>query len=202
MRTRFRSDRGLTIRMVATVFLLGLVYVAFIAALVAVRAPWLLVLVVAVGFFLVQYFFSDRLVLRMYRASLVTEAEAPELYGIVNRLRQRAGLPMPKLAIAPHEQPNAFATGHRGSRDPQDDASAITDIDLTILGAERARFDEYEADIRREYAFVPEDQFRRRRREILQSFLARPAIYATPWFHERYEARARENLSRSIGALT
>lgn len=69
-----------------------------------------------------MYFFSDRLVLRMYRASLVTEAEAPELYGIVNRLRQRAGLPMPKLAIAPHEQPNAFATG----RNPEHAVVAVT----------------------------------------------------------------------------
>ena len=94
-----------------------------------------------------------------------------------------------------------LATGHRGARDPQDDAAAITDIDLTILGAERSRFDEYEAEIRREYAFVPEDQFRRRRREILEAFLARPAIYATPWFHERFEAAARENLRRSIAAL-
>ena len=94
-----------------------------------------------------------------------------------------------------------LATGHRGSADPQDDAAAITDIDLTILGADRGRFDEYEADIRREYAFVPDDQFRRRRREILEAFLARPAIYATPWFRERLEARARENLARSIAAL-
>ena len=118
---------------------------------------------------------------------------------LAERLLGPAGVPTEYLAEI---RRLVLATGHRGSRDPQDDASAITDIDLTILGAERARFDEYEADIRREYAFVPEDQFRRRRREILQSFLARPAIYATPWFHERYEARARENLSRSIGALT
>jgi len=94
-----------------------------------------------------------------------------------------------------------LATGHRGAPDPQDDTSVVTDIDLTILGAERSRFDEYEADIRREYAFVPDDQFRRRRREILESFLARPAIYATPWFRERFEAPARENLHRSIAAL-
>jgi heat shock protein HtpX len=52
----------------------------------------------------------------------VTEAEAPELYGIVNRLCQRAGLPMPKLAIAPHEQPNAFATG----RNPEHAVVAVT----------------------------------------------------------------------------
>ena len=55
------------------------------------------------------------LVLRMYGAQVVTEAQAPELYRMVDRLRQRAGLPMPRLAIAPHEQPNAFATGRNPS---------------------------------------------------------------------------------------
>ena len=67
-----------------------------------------------------SYFFSDRVVLRMYNARLVTAQEAPELYAIVDRLRQRAGLPMPKVAITPAEQPNAFATGRspvaRGGR--------------------------------------------------------------------------------------
>ncbi len=64
----------------------------------------------------VMFFFSDRLVLRMYRAQMVTAAEAPQLYAMVDRLRQRAGLPMPVLAVAPHEQPNAFATGRSPSK--------------------------------------------------------------------------------------
>jgi heat shock protein HtpX len=64
----------------------------------------------------IMYFFSDRLVLRMYGAQVVTEAQAPELYRMVDRLRQRAGLPMPVLAVAPHEQPNAFATGRSPSK--------------------------------------------------------------------------------------
>jgi heat shock protein HtpX len=58
-----------------------------------------------------MYWFSDRLVLRMYKARVIGEADAPELYAMVDRLRQRAGLPMPTVAIAPSEQPNAFATG-------------------------------------------------------------------------------------------
>jgi heat shock protein HtpX len=69
-----------------------------------------------------MYYFSDRLVLRMYGAQIVTGQEAPELYGMVDRLRQRAGLPMPKLAVAPHEQPNAFATG----RSPDHAVVAVT----------------------------------------------------------------------------
>lgn len=64
----------------------------------------------------IMYFFSDRMVLAMYRARVVTEKDAPELYRMVDRLRQRAGLPMPRLAIADQEQPNAFATGRNPSR--------------------------------------------------------------------------------------
>src|SRR5688572_24836410 len=56
----------------------------------------------------VMYWTSSKMVLRMYRAQIVTEREAPDLYAMVDRLRQRAGLPMPTVAIAPHEQPNAF----------------------------------------------------------------------------------------------
>lgn len=58
-----------------------------------------------------MYWFSDRVVLRMYRAKIIGPADAPELYEMVDRLRQRAGLPMPTVAIAPSPQPNAFATG-------------------------------------------------------------------------------------------
>ena len=58
-----------------------------------------------------MYFNSSKMVLRMYRAQVVSEQDAPDLYRMVDRLRQRAGLPMPTVAIAPHEQPNAFATG-------------------------------------------------------------------------------------------
>jgi heat shock protein HtpX len=79
-------------------------------------------LVIGSLFNFVMYFFSDRLVLRMYGAQVVTAQEAPELYAMVDRLRQRAGLPMPKVAIAPHEQPNAFATG----RSPEHAVVAVT----------------------------------------------------------------------------
>lgn len=70
----------------------------------------------------IMYFFSDRMVLKMYRAQVVTAREAPELYAMVDRLRQRAGLPMPVVAVAPHDQPNAFATG----RSPEKAVVAVT----------------------------------------------------------------------------
>jgi heat shock protein HtpX len=81
-----------------------------------------LALVVGSAFNFFMYFFSDKMVLRMYRAQVVTEEQAPELYRMVDRLRQRAGLPMPVVAIAPHDQPNAFATG----RNPEHAVVAVT----------------------------------------------------------------------------
>jgi heat shock protein HtpX len=79
-------------------------------------------LIIGSLFNFVMYFFSDRLVLRMYGAQVVTAQEAPELYAMVDRLRQKAGLPMPTVAVAPHEQPNAFATG----RNPEHSVVAVT----------------------------------------------------------------------------
>jgi heat shock protein HtpX len=58
-----------------------------------------------------MYWFSDRMVLRAYRAQIVGPEDSPSLYSMIDQLRQRAGLPMPKVAVAPSEQPNAFATG-------------------------------------------------------------------------------------------
>jgi heat shock protein HtpX len=82
----------------------------------------LIALVFGSLFNFIMYFFSDRLVLKMYGAHVVTAQEAPELYAMVDRLRQRAGLPMPTVAVAPHEQPNAFATG----RNPEHAVVAVT----------------------------------------------------------------------------
>jgi heat shock protein HtpX len=69
------------------------------------------------------YWWSDKIVLRMYGAQEVTEAEAPQLYGIVRQLARRGGLPMPKVYIIPEEAPNAFATG----RNPHNAAVAVTE---------------------------------------------------------------------------
>ena len=80
---------------------------------------------------LAMYFFSDRMVLRMYGARVVSREEAPELYDMVDRLRRRAGLPMPAVAIADQEQPNAFATG----RSPSHAVVAVTSGLLAHLPA-------------------------------------------------------------------
>lgn len=83
----------------------------------------------------VMYYGSAKMVLRMYRARVVSAEDAPELYEMVDRLRQRGGLPMPTVAIAPHEQPNAFATG----RNPEHAVVCVTEGLLRMV--ERAELE-------------------------------------------------------------
>lgn len=75
-----------------------------------------------------------------------------------------------------------------------DDARLLVDIDLAILGSDPARFAEYDAQVRAEYRWVPGWLYPRKRKEVLAGFLARPAIYGTDRFRDRFEGRARENL--------
>ncbi|MEO3858148.1 zinc metalloprotease HtpX [Acrocarpospora sp. B8E8] len=109
--TRFEPDRGLTGRMVATMFLLGLLYVAFMAVLIAVGTQAIVVAVIAVGFLLAQYFLSDRIALFAMHGREVSPQEAPELHGVIDRLSALADMPKPRVAIADSDVPNAFATG-------------------------------------------------------------------------------------------
>lgn len=115
-RSRFAPDRGLTTRMLMTMFLLGLLYVAFIAVLIAVGIHWVLILVIAGGFFFLQYFFSDRMALFAMNAREVSPEQAPELHGIIDRLCALSDMPKPKVALANSDVPNAFATGRNQKR--------------------------------------------------------------------------------------
>lgn len=103
-----------------------------------------------------SYFFSDKIVLKMYKARPVTREEAPELYGIVESLARKSGLPMPRVAIIPSEQPNAFATG----RNPDHAVVAATEGILRILDR-----DELEGVMAHELAHV-------KNRDILISSVA------------------------------
>jgi heat shock protein HtpX len=96
------------------------------------RQGMTIALVFALGMNFFAYWFSDKIVLRMYRAREVTESEAPELYGIVRRLAQRAEIPMPKVYLMDEEQPNAFATG----RNPKHAAVAVTTGIMRLLSPE------------------------------------------------------------------
>jgi predicted metal-dependent HD superfamily phosphohydrolase len=78
------------------------------------------------------------------------------------------------------------------------DAQVLVDVDLSILGAHQQRFDEYEAQIREEYRWVPYIVYRQQRNKILRSLLSRSTIFATAPFIERYELQARSNIARSL----
>ena len=118
-RTRYAPDRGLTARMTATMFLLGLVFVAFVAAIVfilgAVHASSALIVLAAVviggGLAIGSLFYSDKIALSTAGAVEVTPQQAPELHGVVDRICALADMPKPRIAISPTDLPNAFATG-------------------------------------------------------------------------------------------
>ena len=81
------------------------------------------------------------------------------------------------------------------------DAEILVDVDLSILGAAPERFDQYERQVREEYAWVPDFLFRRERKAILKEFLARPQIFSSTRFRDRYEPQARANIERSLERL-
>ncbi len=89
-------------------------------------------LIIAGGMNFVSYFFSDKIALATYRAQPVSREQLPRVYQVVERLTQKAGLPMPKLYVIPTESPNAFATG----RNPQHASVAVTQGILNLLNDE------------------------------------------------------------------
>src|SRR5437763_5861757 len=109
--TSFGKDSGLQARMLLTMFLLGLVYVAFIGVLFAVGAGAGLIVVVAVVLLLVQLFASDKLAMATLGVKEVSPAQEPELHGIVERLCVQADLPKPRVCVMESAMPNAFAMG-------------------------------------------------------------------------------------------
>ena len=123
----------------------------------------------------ISYFFSDRIVLAMYGAEVITPEQAPELHAIVANLAQRAGLPMPRVAIIPEDTPNAFATG----RNPEHAVVAVTEGLMRLMSRT-----ELEGVLAHELGHV-------KHRDILISsmasvlaqaimFLSRIALYVTP----------------------
>jgi heat shock protein HtpX len=120
---------------------------------------------VAVAMNIFSYWFSDKIVLMMYRAQEVTEAEAPVLYSVVRNLSQKARMPMPKVYIIPDDSPNAFATG----RNPEHAAVAVTQGILELLDDE-----EMEGVLAHELGHV-------KNRDILISSVAATLAGAVMW---------------------
>src|SRR5271154_3393386 len=94
-RSRFPADRGLTARMLSTVFLLGLLYAVFITVLVLVHLSLGLILVIGLGILFVQYFFSDKIALYSMHGRIVTREQEPRLHAVVDRLVAMADMPKP-----------------------------------------------------------------------------------------------------------
>jgi heat shock protein HtpX len=101
----------------------------FAGSLLGGKTGMTIALVMAFGMNFASYWFSDKIVLKMYGAQEVFERDAPELYGVVRRLAQRAELPMPRVYIMDQDQPNAFATG----RNPEHSAVAVTNGIMGLL---------------------------------------------------------------------
>ncbi len=110
-RTSFGRDTGLQLRMLLTMFLLGLLYVGFVGALFAAGTSAVVMVVVIGALMLSQLFLSDKLALRAMGAREVSPAEAPGLHAMIERLCIQADLPKPRIAIADTDVPNAFAMG-------------------------------------------------------------------------------------------
>jgi heat shock protein HtpX len=105
------------------------VFFMFIGQLLGGRQGLIIAFLFAAAMNLFSYWYSDKIVLRMYKAREATPGQAPELYGIVQDLAGKAGLPTPKVYIIPQESPNAFATG----RNPENAVVAVTEGLLKIM---------------------------------------------------------------------
>lgn len=133
-----------------------IVLFALIGQAIGGSSGMMIAFVVAVGLNFASYWFSDKIVLRMYKAHEIGRDDAPELYDLIDRLRENAGLPMPKVYIIPSDQPNAFATG----RNPSHAAVAVTNGITKMLNR-----DELEGVIAHELAHI-------QNRDILTSSIA------------------------------
>jgi len=130
-----------------TTFLLALLTVVFVMVgnVLGGQSGMMIAFGMAVVMNVGSYWFSDKIVLRMYKAQEVSESDDPQLYGMVSRLSSAAGIPMPKVYIIPQDSPNAFATG----RNPKNAAVAVTSGIRRLLSA-----DELEGVMAHEIAHV------------------------------------------------
>jgi heat shock protein HtpX len=141
----WKRDWGLTGRVILTMFLLFIVYLVFMTVLWAFGVGIWFIALFAVGMALIQYFFSDKLVLWSTGSRIIAEDEYPELHRMVEKLCQEADLPKPKIAIMQSPVPNAFATG----RSPNHAVVACTDSIMRLLSK-----DELEAVLAHELSHV------------------------------------------------
>lgn len=141
----WKRDWNLTGRIWLTMFLLFILYLVFMTVLVAFGVGYWVIALFAVGMGLIQYFFSDKLVLWSTGARVISDDEYPELHRMIADLCKDADLPLPKIAIMQSPVPNAFATG----RNPKNAVVACTDSIMRLLTR-----DELEAVLAHELSHV------------------------------------------------
>ncbi len=155
------------------------------------RNGMILAFAIAAGMNFFSYFYSDKLALSMYRAQLASREQLPRVYQVVERMTQRAGLPMPKIYVIPTESPNAFATG----RNPKHASIAVTHGILNLLTD-----DELEGVLAHELGHV-------RNRDILTSSIAATLAGAImilvrmSWFASMFGGYGGRDRDRNGGAL-
>ena len=116
-KTRFRPDRGLSVRMALTMLLLAGLFALLIWAIATyTNGGWWLGIIIGLGIFWAQWYFSDTMALRAMRAREVSPQEEPQLHALIDRLCAQADMPKPRVAIAHTDLPNAFATGRSPKR--------------------------------------------------------------------------------------
>jgi len=142
---KWKRDWGLTSRVMLTMFLLFVVYLVFIAVLLALGISMSFMILIVVVMAFIQYFFSDKLVLWSTGSRVIQEDEYPELHQTVEKLCREADLPKPRIAIMQSPVPNAFATG----RSPKHAVVACTDSIMRLLSK-----DELEAVLAHELSHV------------------------------------------------
>jgi heat shock protein HtpX len=115
--TRFQPDRGLSARMVLTMLLLAGLFVLLMWAIATyTTGGWWLGIIIGLGIFWAQWYFSDTMAMRGMKAREVTPQEEPELHAMVDRLCAQANMPKPRVAVSELSMPNAFATGRSPKR--------------------------------------------------------------------------------------
>ena len=143
--SRYAPDKGLTVRMGTTMFLIGLLYVVLIGFLLWMGVGWFFAMLLAVGGLFAQWYFSDSMAMYGMQAKEVTPEQAPQLHAIVDRLCVMADMPKPRVAVSDVDLPNAFATG----RSPNRSVVCVTTGLLARLDA-----DEVEAVLSHELSHV------------------------------------------------
>ena len=131
--SRFIKDRGLSARMGGVMGLMAVLYLGFMAFLIAYsNFSTIAIIVIAAGFALAQWYYSDKVALAAMRAREVSPQQAPELHGMIDRLVSMADMPKPRVYVADMDMPNAFATG----RSPKHSSVCVTTGILRRIDAE------------------------------------------------------------------